>query len=169
MNPRDRTLYTTLEWEWARTVVAGSAKLSNVLRTFPSASSKMYKPSSDPNPYYVLEGAPSVPESGDETLMAIQFPDSVDLGLFEQPLACDASMSYFHLAKEVLDAGHPEIVPRGILIHLAKIELLEERWPNGNSIEEMIENTPVHERPGLFGYYHLLAFNIEHEQEASEP
>lgn len=166
MASHNQTLYTALEWEWARRVSAGSIKLSDVLKTYPVKECEFYAPVI-PGPYYVLDEKPMVPESVGETLLAVRFPESVDLDSFEEPLACDAPMTSFHLPRHVLDLGAPEFVPYGILVALAFAEL---SWPQGlqESIEDSIRKTPKYERSGQFGHYHLTAFEAEYGDDEEE-
>jgi hypothetical protein len=149
-------------------VSSGSIKLSEVLKTFPSKGDESYAPVI-PGPFYILEEKPVVPESAGETIVAIRFPQGVDLDSFEEPLACDAPMTHFHLPKDVLDLGRAECVPYGILIHLAKAELpYPEDWTCDCSIEDSIRQTPKHERPARIGHYHLMAFEAEYPDEEEE-
>ena len=166
MSNHSHTLYTTLEWDWARRVAAGAIKLSDVLKTYPEKGAESYAPVI-PGPYYILDEKPIVPDSASETLLAIRFPESIDQDSFEEPLACDAPMSAFHLPKQVLDFGQPEFVPYGILVSLAAAEL---SWPQGpqEPIEDSIRKTPKYERAGQFGHYHLTAFEAEYGDEEEE-
>jgi hypothetical protein len=168
MASSSHTLYTTLEWDWARRVAGGSIKLSEILKTYPEKGDESYAPVI-PGPYYVLDEKPMVPDSASETLLAVRFPESVDLDSFEEPLGCDAPMTWFHLPKHVLDLGQPEFVPYGILAVLAKADLpYPPDWTCNSSMEDMIRRTPKHERPSQFGHYHLMAFEAEYGDEEEE-
>lgn len=164
MASRSHTLYTTLEWDQARKVAAGLMKLSDALVSYPLDGEESFS-SVVPSPFYVMDEKPMVPDSATETLLAVRFPESVDLDLFEEGLACDAPMSWFHLPERVLDLGVPEFVPYGILVEMAVEEL---KWPQGpchDSLEEQIRLTPKAERAGRFGHYHLEAFEAEYGHE----
>lgn len=168
MPSHSHTLYTTLQWDWARKTAAGSIKLADVLKTYPENGDESYAPVI-PGPYYILDEKPMVPESASETLVAIRFPESVDLDSFEEPLPCDAVMTSFHLPKHVLDLGQPEVVPYGILVALAFAELSGSRGPfDEGPIEDSIRQTPKNERAGQFGHYHLTAFEAEYGDEEEE-
>ncbi len=167
MGSHCHTLYTSLEWDLARRAAAGSIKLSDTLRTYAEKRGESYGPVTPP-PFYVLDEKPMVPESASQTLLAIRFPDSVDLDSFEEPLACDAPMTAFHLPKHVLDLGMPEFVPLGVLVALAFAELSYPQGPFDGPIEDSIRKTPKHERAGQFGDYHLMAFDAENGDEDEE-
>lgn len=165
MASRCHTLYTTLVWDHARKVAAGLMKLSDALVRYPLNGEESFSQVVHGS-YYVFDQKPMVPDSPTETLLAVRFPESVDLDLFVEELACDAPMTWFHLPEHVLDLGQPEFVPYGIMVAMAVEELNRPQSPfDGDTLEEQIRMTPKAERAGRFGYYHLLAFEAEYGNE----
>jgi len=151
----EQTLYTTLPWEWAISVSFGESKLSKVLKPLPPNLRGDIAKRGD---YYVLDDVLLVPDAADETVIAVEFPPQVDFQDYVGMTGEDCPETTFFLPGHVLDLGRTEFVPYGALVNLAKADLSVLSGLQKFSIEDEIEETPRHERPGKIGYYHLVAY-----------